>query len=195
MTSSDHPRRFTAFGNGRRLAAGPLDEVIGSTKTLIDDGTESDALIFDDATGEQIDIDLRGSLDRILAHLPGTAPAPNTHSKVGRPKLGVVAKEVTLLPRHWEWLAAQPGGASTTLRKLVEAAKRSERPADHSKRAQESCYRFILAVAGNFPGFEDASRALFTGDSAVFSAAIAKWPTDVREYAIKLGSTGPDQNP
>jgi hypothetical protein len=193
MTTSDRPRKFTAFGNGRRLAVGSLPEVIGSTKTLIDDGIESDALIFDDATGEQIDIDLRGSLDRILAHLPGTAPA--IPSKVGRPKLGVVAKEVTLLPRHWEWLAAQPGGASTTLRKLVEAAKRNEHPADHGKRAQEFCYRFMVAVAGNFPGFEDASRALFTGDPAVFSAAIEKWPTDVREYAIKLASPGPDQNP
>lgn len=193
MTTSDHPRRFTAFGNGRRLADGSLAEVIGSTKTLIDDGTESVALIFDDATGEQIDIDLRGSLDRILAHLPGTAPAPP--SKVGRPKLGVVAKEVTLLPRHWEWLAAQPGGASTTLRKLVEAAKRSEHPGDHGKRARESCYRFMVAVAGDFPGFEDASRALFSGDSEVFSAAIGEWPADVREYAIKLTSAGPGQNP
>jgi hypothetical protein len=106
---------------------------------------------------------------------------------VGRPKLGVTAREVTLLPRHWEWLAAQPGGASVTLRKLVEEARRAGAGDDLRRQAQERAYRFMTVMAGDRPGFEEATRALFAGDGARFAQCVAVWPQDIRTHAERLG--------
>ena len=105
----------------------------------------------------------------------------------GRPKLGVTAREVTLLPRHWEWLAAQPGGASVTLRKLVEEARRASGAQQKVRQAQEAAYRFMSAMAGDFPGFEEATRALFADDRNRFEQHMAEWPVDIRNYALRLG--------
>jgi hypothetical protein len=107
--------------------------------------------------------------------------------------LGVVAREVTLLPRHWDWLAVQPGGASVALRKLVDEARRSSGDRDRTRAAQEATYRFISAIAGNLPGFEEACRALFAHDRRRFGDLIAGWPEDVRDYAIQLAFS--DQEP
>jgi hypothetical protein len=104
----------------------------------------------------------------------------------GRPKLGVVAREVTLLPRHWEWLNAQPGGASVALRKLVEAARRANGDKDRSRAARDAAYHFMSAMAGNLPQFEEACRALFAGDHRRFTTLIAAWPGDVRDHIIRL---------
>ena len=104
----------------------------------------------------------------------------------GRPRLGVVAREITLLPRHWEWLASQPGGASVTLRRLVEAARAESAQADAIRQAREATYRFMTAMAGNEPGFEEASRALFAGNSAAFTRHTEAWPDDVRDHARRL---------
>ena len=95
-----------------------------------------------------------------------TAPAPRGP---GRPKLGVVAREITLLPRHWEWLAQQTGGASVAIRKLVDEARRATATtAIASASAQEAAYRFMSAMAGNLPHFEEAIRALFADDPRRF---------------------------
>ncbi|MGH8444214.1 MAG: DUF2239 family protein, partial [Solimonas sp.] len=123
------------------------------------------------------------------------APAPAAEEEAGgeeprgrgRPKLGVVAREVTLLPRHWDWLATQPGGASVALRKLVEDARRANAEKDRTRARHERAYHFISAIAGNLPGFEAATRALFADDGATFRKHIAKWPRDVREHAARLG--------
>ena len=106
----------------------------------------------------------------------------------GRPRLGVVAREVTLLPRHWEWLGTQPGGASAALRRLVESARRDGAGKDRVRAAQESAYRFMLAVAGNEPGFEEATRALFAGHAARFGECLAAWPPDVRAHALRVSA-------
>jgi hypothetical protein len=111
------------------------------------------------------------------------APEPRGR---GRPKLGVVAREVTLLPRHWDWLATQPGGASVALRKLVEEARRTGGDRDRSRAARDAAYHFMSAMAGNLPGFEEASRALFADDRRRFAGLIAGWPDDVRDHAVKL---------
>jgi hypothetical protein len=100
----------------------------------------------------------------------------------------VVAREVTLLPRHWEWLGSQPGGASVTLRKLVDEARRVNQGRDGLRRAREVLYRFISVMAGNAPDFEEATRALFAGDRARFEAFTRAWPTDVRSHALRLGA-------
>ncbi len=190
----------TAFEGQRRLATGPLVEVALAVKAAGDGGTTAPFLIFDDATGRVIDVDLRGTTGDIVARLssPATQPhAPRPDDSAppprgrGRPRLGVVGREVTLLPRHWTWLAAQPGGASVALRRLVDAARRSEDPRQKNRAAQEIAYRFMSALAGNLPGFEEAARALFAHDPVRFAQHAADWPRDVRGYATRLAFGDP----
>lgn len=139
-------------------------------------------LIFDDATGKPVDVDLRGSPEEVRARLEPAARGP------GRPKLGVTAREVTLLPRHWDWLAAQPGGASVTLRRLVEEARRGGGGKERRRQAQDAAYRFMSAMAGDAPGYEEATRALYAGDGARFEAQTQAWPADVRDHARRLAA-------
>lgn len=188
-------QRCTAFEGGRQIAAGPVEEIAMEVKARLEAGAP--VLVFDDRSGDFVELDLRGGKDEILARL-GSAVATGSAATgraigresasrgPGRPKLGVVAREVTLLPRHWEWLASQPGGASVALRKLVEAARREGGDADRRRAARDALYRFLSAMAGNEPGFEEAARALFAGDRKGFEAASRSWPRDVRDYARRL---------
>jgi len=151
-------------------------------------------IIFSDATGQPIDLDLRGTERDVIARLPKPASPPDAEAEEasagprgrGRPKLGVVAREVTLLPRHWEWLGAQPGGASVALRKLVEEARRTNGDADRVRAARDAAYRFMSVMAGNLAGFEEASRALFADDRRRFVGLVAGWPDDIRDHVVKL---------
>lgn len=188
-----------AFQGGRLVASGPLVDVALAVNAL----HGGDVLVFDDATGAVIDLDLRGSDAEIVARLaerfrpvePATsfaedrsnADAPDAGARGrGRPKLGVVAREVTLLPRQWEWLATQPGGASQALRRLVDSARRTEGNESVQRARREAAYRFLSAMAGNLPGFEEASRALFAGDADSFTSKMTDWPADIRNHALKL---------
>jgi len=186
-----------AFDGVRCIASGPLAEVALAVKNTSDAQPQSRILVFNAQTSEPIEIDCRGSIadviDRIAAstsdELPvveATPPAPATPAGPGRPRLGVVAREVTLLPRHWEWLSSQPGGASVALRKLVEQAKRASLAADRIRAAQEATYRFMNAMAGDLYGFEEVSRALFAADRDHFDALISAWPGDIREHLHRL---------
>lgn len=174
----------TAFAGDRRIASGPPREVVPAVKAATEAG--DNVLIFDDADAKPVEFDLRGDLDAVLARLP--VPVEEKRGP-GRPKLGVTAREVTLLPRHWDWLAAQPGGASVALRKLVEGALREAEGPDRARKAKEAAYRFMTAMAGDRPAYEAAVRALFADDWAAFDATTAAWPADVREMAARL--TGP----
>jgi hypothetical protein len=179
----------TAFEGARCIAAGELAEVALKAKVAADKGEH--VLIFDDATSEAIEVDFRGTAEDVLQRLTRTdgshaASAPDTPRGPGRPKLGVVAREVTLLPRHWEWLSAQPGGASVALRKLVEEARRTNAGKDRVRQSQETTYRFMSAMAGNHEGFEEATRALFAGQRERFEQLIAGWPRDICDHARKL---------
>jgi hypothetical protein len=177
---------FTAFEGLRRLASGSLTEIAPAIKRAETRAAQPIA-IFSDTTGRAIDLDLRGSVDDVLARLPKTnEPAASEPRGRGRPKLGVVAREVTLLPRHWEWLNAQPGGASVALRKLVEAARRSNGDADRARTARDAAYHFMSAMAGNRANFEEASRALFADDRRRFTSLIAGWPADIRDHSVRL---------
>lgn len=199
---TDVESRCIAFLGSRRLAEGGLETVALAVKAaLAADGTAT-ALVFDLASSRPIDLDLRGSEADVLARLRAAAPpsaappsaaapaaaAPPVPRGPGRPKLGVVAREVTLLPRHWEWLAAQPGGASVALRRLVEEARHAGSGRDSRRLAQESAYRFMSAMAGDAPGFEAASRAFFAADRPGFEAAIAAWPPDIAAHAARLAA-------
>jgi len=179
---------YTAFEGLRRLASGPLTDIAPTIKRAETRAAEP-ILIFNDATGRAIDLDLRGSVDDMLKWLAKTSEPPAAASEPrgrGRPKLGVVAREVTLLPRHWEWLNAQPGGASVALRKLVEAARRNNGGADRLRAARDAAYHFMSAMAGNLAHFEEASRALFADDRRRFSSLIAAWPVDIRDHVVRL---------
>ncbi len=183
-----------AFEGTRRIAAGALIDVALEAKAVLDRGTREPVLIFDDETSRPVEVDFRGAPEDVRRKLEVTAsssPAAEPEATAGprgrgRPRLGVVAREVTLLPRHWEWLATQPGGASVTLRKLVEEARRAGADRDRVRQARESAYRFMNAMAGDQRGFEEAIRALFAGDAARFEARVADWPVDVRDHALML---------
>ena len=184
---------FIAFDGDRCLASGDLRDVARATKETLDRRKDASILVFDGRTGSPVEIDFRGSVPDVLARLPEVGDAPAAEDAAppgprgpGRPKLGVVAREVTLLPRHWEWLAQQRGGASVALRRLVDAARRGGEHNDLIRLAREAAYRFMSAVAGNNPHYEDAIRALFSGDAARFEARTAAWPADVRDHARRL---------
>jgi hypothetical protein len=182
---------YSGFHRTSHLASGNLGQVVAAVKSLFSDAHADGALIFDNATGRVVDVDFRGAAADVLARLPTetgmqTEPAVEAPRGPGRPKLGVVAKEVTLLPRHWEWLAAQPGGASVALRKLVEDARRANAGKDQVRQAQDRTYRFISAMLADSPALEEAQRALFSGQRALFEQYSAAWPLDLRGHALLL---------
>ncbi len=181
-----------AFSGQTCVAAGALPLVVREVKMTLDADGNSSVIILDAASSETIEVDLRGTLDEVLARVsPASADTgiPLTAAP-GRPKLGVVAREVTLLPRHWEWLSEQPGGASVTLRKLVEEARRSTASETALRRAREACYRFMTVMAGDEPNYEEALRALFSGDQERFHALTEQWPADVRDHARRFFPAG-----
>jgi hypothetical protein len=173
--------RCTAFEGENRIATGELATVVLEAKAAVDRG--SSPLIFDDETGETIEVDFRGTPQDVVERLSRASRVDDTPKGPGRPKLGVVAREVTLLPRHWEWLNDQPGGASVALRKLVEEAARANAGKDRLRRAREAGYRFLSSMAGNLPGFEEATRAFFAGDAERFREMTEGWPADIRDHA------------
>jgi len=187
----------TAFNGTQRVASGDLQKVARKVKEIIDRDEQASILIFDDFTSELVEVDFRGTVEDVLKRLRKPAakvetattsskPDPRSPRKPGRPSLGVIAREVTLLPRHWDWLNRQPGGASVALRKLVEEARRINSYKDKVRHSQEVAYRFMSAMAGNFPGFEEAARALFAGDPERFDSLVNSWSVDIQDHARKL---------
>jgi hypothetical protein len=200
MNSAEWPLAI-AFEGGRQIAAGPLPQVAIRVKRAVARGERGPVLVFDLHTSEPIEFDLRGTdadlLRRLTSRLPRPTVGPDAEvhqlepparPTAGRPKLGVVAREVTLLPRHWDWLNAQPGGASVTLRRLVDQARQASGDDDRVREAREATYRFLVAMAGNRPGFEEALRALFAGDRPRFDRLVARWPAAIRSHAKALMS-------
>jgi hypothetical protein len=192
MNSPSNPA-FIAFDGDSLIAAGELRTVARAAKQILDQREDASVLVFDGISSNAVDLDFRGGVDDVLARLPPEKnsetepPSPATRGP-GRPKLGVVAREITLLPRHWEWLARQPGGASVAIRKLVDDARRGNQDGNRIREGQEAAYRFMSAMAGNRPHFEEAIRALFAPNPARFEELIAGWPADVRDHAARLAA-------
>ncbi len=184
----DEPATCTAFLGDSRLAGGAPWEVALAVKAVGAERPGAMVLVFDDRTGAQLDFDLRGDDDAIAARLRPAAPAEPATRPVGRPKLGVVAREVTLLPRQWDWLAGQPGGASASLRRLVDEARRAGEGRARIRAAQAAADRFMLAMLGDRPGYEEASRALYAGDEPKFVMLTAAWPADLRDHLRRLAA-------
>ena len=193
MTSARAPR-CTAFEGDRCIASGTLPEVARAAKEVLDANEHAPVLVFDDTTSRPIEFDLRGTVDEVVSRVAAAGEAQDADAPPaaapsrgrGRPRLGVVSREVTLLPRHWSWLAAQRGGASGALRKLVDKARRDDAGGERTRQAQDAAYRFSSAMAGNQPGFEESMRALFAGDADRFQADTQEWPEDVRTHARGL---------
>ncbi|HUV70851.1 MAG TPA: DUF2239 family protein [Terracidiphilus sp.] len=197
MNTSSVPS-CTAFAGKRLIASGGLLQVALKAQEVVERDKFAQVLIFDDVTSNLVEVDLRGrpeDLSRRIDEMESAGAqgdeaiaADGGVRKPGRPRLGVVAREVTLLPRHWEWLATQPGGASVAIRKLVEQARKANQGIDRVRIAQEAAYRFLLAMCGNEPGFEEANRALFAGNQERFAEVVEVWPSDLRDHAKRLAS-------
>jgi uncharacterized protein len=190
-------QQCTAFEKNRLIASGDLTDVVKKAKNVIDHDEHAQVLIFDDTTAEVVEVDFRGTVKEVLNRIEkspdGTGPDKPSQDKdlsalkgPGRPKLGVISREITLLPRHWDWLNSQPGGASVALRRLVDEARRVNIGRDKIRHSREVAYRFMTAMAGDLPGYEEATRALFAGGRAKFNDLVKAWPVDVRDYALKL---------
>jgi hypothetical protein len=177
--SAEIDAAYVVFAGARRVGGGSLAEAAAAAWRAHDRGYA--VLVFDAASGEVTDLDLRGGEADVRARY---APAPA--SKRGRPRLGVVAREVTLLPRHWDWLARQPGGASVALRRLVDAARTQDAKAGAARARTEAAYRFMSAMAGDLPQFEEASRALFAGDRDALAQRMSTWPADIRDQVMRF---------
>lgn len=193
MDSETPAPSFTAFQAGRRVAHGPLDAVVEAAARAVRQSDEALVLVFADASGQQVDVDYSGTIDLAIRSAQGGAAAKAAAAEgdvaprgPGRPRLGVVAREVTLLPRHWQWLNGQPGGASVALRRLVDEARKSHVGRDRVRRGQEVAYRVMSALGGNLPGFEEAIRGLFAHDRERFETYLREWPDDVRAYVTAL---------
>ncbi len=198
MIESPFNATFTTFEGHRLIATGALFDNALALKRALASGSLSPVFIFDDATGRTVEVDTRGTDEECCARLaarfptsaqapvdvPAEEPAPPRGR--GRPKLGVVPREVTLLPRHWEWLDTQSGGSSVALRKLVEEARRQSSEKDQMRKAHERAYQFMVTIAGDLPGFEEASRALFANDLPKMRVLVSTWPRDVGNHVMRL---------
>jgi hypothetical protein len=180
--------QIIAFDGDHCIASGDIVDVAARVKQTLSAQPQSQVLLFDLESSRHVEIDFRGSVADVTARLKTSLSPESAPRGPGRPKLGVVAREITLLPRHWEWLAAQPGGASVTLRKLIEDARRKTSAKDDARERQESVHRFLSAIAGDKPHYEDVLRALYASDGARFHALIADWPMDVRRHVERLAS-------
>lgn len=187
---------ITAFEDDKIFCTGPKIEVVLAMKNELSKSSNKRFLCFEDCSGQQIDFDLSGTkaevIQRFSTHII-EAPAPisgedekGIDKKLGRPKLGVVPKEVTLLPRHWHWLSSQSGGASATLRRLVEQASKANSGEATRKKSQEATYRFLSAIAGNYSNYEEVLRAIFRDDEKLIKNLTIDWPKDIVKYAQKL---------
>ncbi|KYG70637.1 hypothetical protein AZI85_01495 [Bdellovibrio bacteriovorus] len=181
----------TAFSSSHKIASGGIKDVALKVKEHLENHPQAAILIFDNQTSQQVEVDFRGTIDAVLKRLEKSGLLKEEEPAKGgpgRPKLGVTSKEVTLLPQHWDWLAKQPGGASVTLRRLVDEAKKKNAAKDLIRQAQDATYKFMTVMAGDLPDYEEALRALFAKDAEKFKKLIAKWPKDVRTHIQMLAN-------
>jgi hypothetical protein len=176
--TSEQPT-FTAFAGSRQVASGPREDVLRALKKRYGrvNGTP---IIFDDQTGRQVDFDFRGTIDEVIARANGAPKAGP-----GRPKLGVTSREVSLLPRHWDWLESQPNGISAALRRLVDEARHNETGLERGRRLREAVGRVMWAVAGDLPNLEEAGRALYAREDKRLAKLMDAWPKDVQAYVVR----------
>ena len=182
--------KYTVFDGFKIVSQGNIEEVAIATKKYLKKEDSARILIFSDLSGKQMDLDLSGTdkdvTDRLSVYK--TADTTSSGTGPGRPKMGVKPREVSLLPTHWEWLSTQSGGASATIRRLVDEKMKTAAPKDKIKKTQETVYTFLNSIAGDLENFEDAIRFLYRQDEAKFKEAIAAWPKDLKKHTLALAS-------
>lgn len=179
---------YTAFDGSKIISQGTLAHIALSLKQKTREQKTATLLVFSDLTGRQIDIDLSGTDKQVLDRLKVYSPQElQANTGAGRPKLGVMPREISLLPNHWEWLLNQDGGSSAVIRNLIDEKMKS-RSKDKVKSAQETTYKFLSAIAGDLPNFEEAIRFLYRKDKKKFSELISSWPKDIIKYSMMLAS-------
>lgn len=176
-----------AFSGDIKISSGPILKVAEATKKHLIKKPNSDIQIFDHDTGQFLEVDFRGSLSQVVERMKKSFIIETEKIRgPGRPKLGVVSKEITLLPKHWDWLNLQANGASGSIRKLIDEAMKRNVAKDELKRSQNSVYKFMTIMAGNYPLYEEALRAFYANDNAKFKYIITNWPKDVRDHLLKM---------
>jgi hypothetical protein len=181
-------RSYSAFEGPRQIATGALGPVLTKVKAHVDRGKAEQLLVLDDATGKPVDFDFRGTLEEVITRaLPPPGP--------GRPKLGVTSREVSLLPRHWEWLEEQPNGVSAALRRVVEEARKRNPGEQRARMAREAAHRAMTSLGGDRPHYEEALRALYAKDRARFESLVRRWPADVRAHVERLAAPSFETEP
>ncbi len=178
----DPETSYSVFCGERLIGGGKLGEILRASKAFLEGSNQANLLIFEDQTGRQVDFDFSGTLAEVLAR----AEPASQRVGPGRPKLGVVSREVSLLPRHWEWLEEQPHGISAGLRRLVDEARKKNPGEQRARLGREALSKFMTAMAGNFEHYEEATRALFAKDNARFAQLIQDWPKDVRGHVLRM---------
>jgi len=183
---------YYVFVGDKLVFEGELAEAALAVHGL-SEAREQKAVIFQGNTGTELDLDLRGTATEVGKRYPSSAstePGPEAEPepdpeprKRGRPKLGVVGREVTLLPRHWQWLDTQRGGASAALRRLVDESRKANSGDDAARAAQVRTQRLLTTLAGNEPGFEEALRSLYARDAKGFAAHTQMLSADVVRIA------------
>lgn len=181
---------YIAFHGTRRVSQGAPLEVAGEAKDYLIENPEASLLIFDAVTSTPAEFDFQGSprdvIQRLKSEFAQVSDSATKPAGPGRPRLGVTSKEISLLPRQWEWLAEQPGGASATLRKLVDEARKRGEGRDVARRAQDATYKFMNAVAGDLPHYEESLRALYAKNASLFTTLVRTWPADVARHVLQL---------
>lgn len=180
MTDTNEPQTtYSAFAQNRLVASGPLAFVLAAMKQHLDTNA-AEVLVFNESTGKSMDFDMSGTLDEVIAR---HAPIPGKAGP-GRPRLGVVGREISLLPRHWDWLEEQANGASAAIRRLVDEARKREPGTQRERRMRDATARMMWAMAGDLPNFEEATRALYADDAERMAELMSAWPLDVREHIL-----------
>jgi len=180
----DQTTNMTVFMGQQVLVNGSTEDVLKVLKSRYELQDYSPVLVFEDATGNQMDFDLRGSMEEVLLR----AGQSSSRSR-GRPSLGVASREISLFPRHWEWLESQPRGVSATLRLLVEQERKRNPGAQERRRLQDAANRFLTAMAGNLPNYEEVTRALYADDHERLKILMADWPAGIRNFVHRLLQT------
>lgn len=166
--------RYTAFRGDTRIITDSLFNVA----LALQKQSEMNVLVFNDQTGQQIDLDLSGSEDDLKQRYTEVEYV----KKVGRPKLGVISREITLQQKHWNWLDQQSSSASAVIRKLIDKELNDPSSESNIMLAKQAIDHFMLAMLGNMPNYEEATRALYQGNKSHFLALIHNYPKDLKVY-------------